>query len=316
MRLPCLTPAVYMVMVKKIILTLLETSVAETSETSRVLTQSPSHALTPDSRIQCIDMSCPENNTGFPMISIILPVYRNADFLNELISRLHHTLDARGVEHEVVAVNDCSPDSSLQVLQTLVQRDPRLIVVDLKQNRGQHQAVLTGLTCVSGEWFASMDADLQDAPEDLPALLDLATTKHAVVFAGRRGRYESASRLFTSRLYKTLLSLIAGVPRDAGMFFVAPAGLKDRILAIKTRTPAVTAMLGGQPVRKISLPVERSCRPSGRSGYSSVLRLKAGLRAINCALQCRLGGFSRSSPDYAGNIRTITRGKDLATCPR
>ncbi|MEI8121204.1 MAG: glycosyltransferase family 2 protein [bacterium] len=266
--------------------------------------------------IQGIDMSCPENNTARDMISIILPVYKNADFLEELIRRLHHTLDTRGIGHDIIAVNDCGPDASLQVLQALLPQDPRLILVELKRNGGQHRAVLTGLTCVSGEWFAVMDADLQDAPEDLPALLDLATATQAVVFAGRRGRYESTSRLWTSRLYKTLLSALTGVPRDAGMFFVAPSGVKDKLLSIKTRTPAVVAMLGGLPIRKISLPVERSPRPSGTSGYSSRLRLKAGLRAIRCAWQCRLDEVSSINPDYTDAIRSITRGKDLMACPR
>jgi glycosyltransferase involved in cell wall biosynthesis len=261
-------------------------------------------------------MFYPANNTAPDMISIILPVYRNSSFLEALIRRIHHTLDERTIEHEIIAVNDCCPEASLQVLQTLISRDARLILVDLKQNAGQHRAVLTGLTCVTGEWFAAMDADLQDEPEDLPALIDLATAKHTVVFAGRRGRYESAPRLLTSLLYKSLLSFITGVPRDAGMFFVAPSELKNTLLSFKTRTPAVVAMLGGLPVKKISIPVNRSRRPSGTSGYSSRLRLKAGLRSLTCALQCRFGGLASVSPDYSSNIGTITRGKDLSVCPR
>lgn len=247
------------------------------------------------------------------MISIILPVYRNADFLVELIDRLHRALDAFGIEHEIIGVNDCCPGASLEVLRSISSRDPRLVVVNLKRNRGQHRAVLSGLTCASGDWFATMDADLQDPPEIVPRLLDIATANHAVVFAGRRGLYQSLPRMITSKLFKTLLAVVAGIPRDAGMFFVAPAEAKETLLGLKTGKPFIVAMLGRVAVRKISHPVERSRRPSGTSSYSSRKRLEAGLGAVWCALQCRLGVLFRERPDYAENVETVTRGKDSKT---
>lgn len=245
------------------------------------------------------------------MISIILPVYRNADFLEELIRRLHRALDDTSEAHEVIAVNDSCPANSLAVLQALVQHDPRLIVVDLKQNIGQHRAVLTGLTYATGDWFGTMDADLQDQPEVVPLLLDLAMKHQAVVFAGRRGRYQSATRLLTSRLFKYLIAVLAGIPRDAGLFFVAPGEMKPLLLGMNPRRPFVQAMMGATPIPKMSLPTERDRRPSGTSSYSSWARLKAGFRAVSCASQCRFASSSIQAPDYGSLVRSVMRGSTL-----
>lgn len=108
------------------------------------------------------------------MISVILPVFKSEDFLEELLTRIHASLDHAGYEHEVVCVNDRCPGSSWAVLEKVVQGDARLTAVDLKENVGQHQAVLIGMSYAVGDLIAVMDADLQDPPEALPQLVKLA----------------------------------------------------------------------------------------------------------------------------------------------
>ncbi len=98
------------------------------------------------------------------------------------------------------------------------QRDPRVRLLSHAANRGQHQAVMTGLAAAQGEWSVIMDADLQDPPEALPALLNKGRVGYGAVFAGRRGRYESAGRLLTSRLIKWTMRQLTGLPSDAGIF--------------------------------------------------------------------------------------------------
>ncbi|MBI3601427.1 MAG: glycosyltransferase family 2 protein [Candidatus Omnitrophica bacterium] len=242
------------------------------------------------------------------MISIILPVFKNASFLEELIGRIHRSLDSVGYKHEIVCVNDCCPESSLTVLKKIVSRDYRLKVVDLKQNVGQHKAVLIGMVYAAGDWIAVMDADLQDPPESLPSLIDIAEKNNAVVFAGRRGMYEPITRLFTSKAFKNLFSFIARVPRDAGMFFVISKDVKEKIVKMRGSKPFVIAMLGMVSIPKINCPVERKKKLAQASGYSSGQRILIGMRAVIYALQCRFGFFCSKSPDYTGYVRTVING--------
>ena len=95
-----------------------------------------------------------------------------------------------------------------------------------------------------GPWTVVMDADLQDPPEAIPALLQAAGDDVDVVFAGRRGRYESRLRLLTSRLFKRTLAVATGLPADAGMFFVANRHSVEVLTNMKGATPFVVAMIG------------------------------------------------------------------------
>ena len=98
---------------------------------------------------------------------------------------------------------------------------------------GQHAAVLAGLARARGSWAAVLDGDLQDPPEVIPQLLAAGREQGvSVIFAGRRGRYESRARLLTSVLYKRTLSLLVGVPRDAGIFVVLERPVVDRLLGM------------------------------------------------------------------------------------
>lgn len=246
------------------------------------------------------------------VVSVVLPVFRNADTLVELTDRIQKAVISAGYGCEIVCVNDDCPDRSFAVLEKLALRIPHFTAIDLIRNVGQHQAVLTGMAFARGDWIAVMDADLQDSPDALPLLLDRARKQNAVVFAGRRGLYESRARLASSRVFKTLLSIAAQVPRDAGMFFVVSREVKDRLLKLQIRSPYVVAMLGAVADRIVSCPVERSARSRGKSSYSVFTRLLSGLRAIECALRCRFEPARSGSEnnDNAIRIRSVLRGPE------
>ena len=150
-------------------------------------------------------------------VSVVVPVYGNAETVGPLQARLRAVLDRAALAHETVFVDDASPDGSLAALRALAERDPAVRVLALPRNRGQHRAVLAGLRLARGRHVAIMDADLQDPPEALPALLARARDGYDAVFAGRRGHYESRGRLLTSRVFKWLLHAATGLPADAGM---------------------------------------------------------------------------------------------------
>jgi glycosyltransferase involved in cell wall biosynthesis len=220
-----------------------------------------------------------------PDVSVVVPVYGNADTVRALHEEVHRVLRSRDLTHEIIFVNDACPFGSLAVLQKLAATNRDIKVASLERNVGQHRAVLYGLAQARGRWAVIMDGDLQDPPDAIPRLLEELKKGLAAVFAGRRGRYEPGGRLLTSRAFKTLLHVLSGVPPDAGMYVVINRAMIDHLVARRERHPFVVAMIGTSGLPCASIPVYRAARPFGRSHYSSWMRLRAGLSAVRIALR-------------------------------
>src|SRR3954452_23942459 len=106
-----------------------------------------------------------------PMLSIVIPVYRSAACLSELLRTIDKELRDSALDYEVIFVNDFSPDASWNVIQALCREYPHVIGVDLRRNFGQDNAILTGMRLTRGDYVAIMDDDLQHHPRYLPALV-------------------------------------------------------------------------------------------------------------------------------------------------
>jgi polyisoprenyl-phosphate glycosyltransferase len=223
-----------------------------------------------------------------PDISVVVPVYGNADTVDALHETVRDVLRREGLSCEFVFVDDACPAGSLPALHRVAATDPNVRVVPLRRNVGQHRAVLIGLAHARGRCAAIMDGDLQDPPEALPRMLEELRRGRAAVFAGRRGRYESAARLITSRAFKTLLHILTGVPRDAGMYVVISRPMIDHLVARREARPFVVAMIGTSGLPLSSIPIDRLRRSSGRSTYTSWMRLKAGWSAVSIALRAAI----------------------------
>ena len=228
--------------------------------------------------------SLPVNASPPPQISVIVPVFRNAETLDELHRRLRQTLETQDPNFEIIFVEDGGPDRSLAWLKQLAAADLRVGLIALRQNVGQHAAILLGLGHARGSWTVIMDADLQDPPEAIPDLVATGRSGFAAVFAGRRGHYEARGRLFTSRLYRWLLWRLTGLPGDAGLFLAMDGRMRDRLLSMGGPHPSIVAMIGCSGLPLASIPVVREARLTGRSAYNSWSRLRSGLRAIHWIL--------------------------------
>ena len=205
-------------------------------------------------------------------VAVVVPVYGNEDTLPELVRRLAAALDGRRWRLRVVV--DASPDASLVVARRLAAADPRIAVTALDSNVGQHRALARGLADEPGAaaWVC-LDADLQDPPEAVPALVDrLAEGDVGAVFAGRRGMYESRGRTLTGRLHRAALARLTGLPADAGAFVVMGPAARSAVIAMGG--PSIVAAIGAAGVTVASVPVERHRRPSGRSAWTSTARVR------------------------------------------
>ena len=220
-------------------------------------------------------------------VTVLVPVFRNEETLVELHRRVATELARCGFSYEILLIDDASDDRSAEVIRAIMKRDPAVRLLSQDRNSGQQQAVLRGMREARGELVAVLDADLQDPPEALGILLSHLDDSVDVVFAGRRGEYESKARLRASRVFKRWIARLTALPADAGMFLVMKARVAHDILEstpkpfyLPTATMAVTR-------RVLSIPVERSWRGEGTSQYSVLGRLRLGIAVAIGALRLR-----------------------------
>ena len=146
-----------------------------------------------------------------PEISLVVPVFNEEATLEEVCRRATATLEELGKPFEVIVVDDGSGDGTWTVVERLVAAGPRVRAVRFKRNFGQHPAMHAGLVRARGDVVVTMDADLQNVPEDLPRLI-AAVEDGADVASGRRvGREDSWGRTLPSKLINGMLRRFTGV---------------------------------------------------------------------------------------------------------
>jgi len=146
------------------------------------------------------------------VISVVIPVFNEEDNLAALIGRLQPVLRSLGRPYEIVMIDDGSRDGSLAILKDLVRENPELRVVELTRNYGQHAAIMAGFSIVRGDIVVTLDADLQNPPEEIPRLVaEMENGGYDVVGTIRRRRRDSAFRLGASRLINIVARRITGV---------------------------------------------------------------------------------------------------------
>lgn len=226
-----------------------------------------------------------------PYLSVVIPVFNEEENLPELLDRLTATLVPLGKPYEVVLVNDGSRDGSLPLLQQASARDPHLVVVDFNRNYGQHAAVFAGFASSRGEVVVTLDADLQNPPEEIPKLVAKIEEGYDVVGSVRVHRRDPLLRRAASRVMNRLTALATGVQlSDYGCMLRAYRRPIVRLLAssqeISTFIPVLADLFAG---RVTEVPVAHEERKHGTSKYSlwKLIRLQFDLLTSFSALPLR-----------------------------
>jgi glycosyltransferase involved in cell wall biosynthesis len=238
-----------------------------------------------------------------PAVSVVVPVYNNGQTLRALCERITDVAAAAwpGEMIEIVLVDDASPDGAWATISELAADYPVVRGVRLGRNAGQHVAVLTGFSIARGRFLVSIDGDLQDPPEALPAMRAAFADRSDVVFAGRRGQYQARGAMLTSALYRTVILRTIRLPRDAGMFFIITRQGCERLLDRIIDRPSVIGLIAAR-LRTNSIPVERSIREQGVSSYNFRTRLRSAYWALKTWARAKAGGGGRTREDLLAGI--------------
>ncbi len=204
-------------------------------------------------------------------VSIVIPVYNEEESLPALCERLFGVLTRLKRSWEVVFVNDGSRDRSLAMLLQCADRRPgRVRVVDFNGNFGQHMAITAGFSLSRGEAVITMDADLQNPPEEIPNLLAALDRGHDVVGTIRAARQDSWFRKTASRIVNRITNRITGLNlHDYGCMLRA---YNRRVVSLINDCPETTTFIPalGQKfaLNPTEIEVGHSERQQGQSKYS------------------------------------------------
>ena len=206
-----------------------------------------------------------------PDVSIVIPVYNEEDVLPALFARLYTALDVIGRSYEIVFVNDGSRDRSAALLRELFERRPDVSrVVLFAANFGQHRAILAGFAHARGRAIITLDADLQNPPEEIPRVLAELDAGHDYVGTIRQQRRDVAWRRWASRLINVMRERTTRVRiSDHGCMFRGYArGVVDAVNQCSENNTFVPALAYTFASRPTEIPVRHEERSGGESKYS------------------------------------------------
>jgi len=206
-----------------------------------------------------------------PILSVVIPVYNEEATLPALFERLYPALDALDCSYEVIFVNDGSRDKSAAVLREQFQRRPDVTrVVLFNANYGQHTAIIAGFERCRGEQIVTLDADLQNPPEEIGNLLAQMRAGHDYVGGIRRTREDSWWRRFASRAMNRLRERITGIRMtDQGCMLRAYSrDIVDAVAASREVSTFIPALAYTFAHRPTEIEVAHEERIAGASKYS------------------------------------------------
>jgi undecaprenyl-phosphate 4-deoxy-4-formamido-L-arabinose transferase len=217
-----------------------------------------------------------------PYLSVVVPVYNEKDNLENLYTRLTNVLDKYGKPYEIILVNDGSRDNTAEMLNELFKRRPENIrIIHFNGNFGQHMAIMAGFERVRGEIVITLDADLQNPPEEIPKLVEAIEAGHDYVGSIRKNRQDSWFRRHASRINNAIRARITGiVMTDQGCMLRAyKRFIVDTVVASKESSVYIPALAYSFASHPTEIEVEHSSREAGESKYNlyKLLRLNFDL---------------------------------------
>jgi undecaprenyl-phosphate 4-deoxy-4-formamido-L-arabinose transferase len=205
-----------------------------------------------------------------PELSVVVPLFNEAENVGALFARLLPALRTIGRPFEVVCVDDGSKDRTLEMLLAVRRSNPEVVVRSFARNFGQHAAVTAGLAAARGAFVVTLDADLQNPPEEIAKLVAQFDAGHDYVGSIRLNRDDSAFRKAASKLVSATTRKMSGLPiRDFGCmlrgYSRAVAHEIARHHETRTFIPALGYLFAKNPVE---IDVKHEARHGGRSKYS------------------------------------------------
>ena len=217
-------------------------------------------------------------------VSVVIPMYYEELVAEECYKRISNVLKSlENYEYEIIFINDGSKDKTLEILETIAKFDSRAKIISFSRNFGHQAAVTAGLKEVTGDVAVIIDADLQDPPELIPAMLKLWEDGNEVVYGKRKTRDgESAFKLMTAKMfYKTLNALSdVDIPKDTGDFRLVDRKVVDKMNSLPEHNKFLRGLWSWLGYKQYAFEYERKERFAGKTKYPLKKMLKLATDGI------------------------------------
>nr|WP_276560382.1 undecaprenyl-phosphate 4-deoxy-4-formamido-L-arabinose transferase [Aeromonas salmonicida] len=219
------------------------------------------------------------------MVSVIIPVYNEEASLPVLLSRVTAACELLHQDYEVILIDDGSHDGSTEIIsEAAANSDSKLVGVLLNRNYGQHAAIMAGFETAKGDLVITLDADLQNPPEEIPRLVEAAMQGYDVVGTVRRNRQDSWFRKTASRLINKSVQKATGVHMsDYGCMLRAyRRHIIDAMLCCQERSTFIPILANSFARRTIELEVGHAERAHGESKYGLMHLINLMYDLVTC----------------------------------
>ncbi len=215
-------------------------------------------------------------NEETPHLSVVIPVFNEEKNIPDLMDRLSRVLRGLGKPFEVIFVDDGSRDSSLELLKKIQEEMKEVSVIAFNRNYGQHAAIFAGFEQTSGEIVITLDADLQNPPEEIPKLVAKMEEGYDVVATIRENRQDSFFRKMASHMINRITARVTGVYlKDYGCMLRAYSRTVVKSMCASKEISTFIPALANSYAKDIAeIQVKHAPRQGGESKYS-LLRLIA-----------------------------------------
>jgi len=245
-----------------------------------------------------------------PVLSIVAPIYNEADNISELYRRVCEVMDSTGESWELLLVNDGSTDASAEFIQQLASQDGRVRPIIFARNFGHQIAVTAGLDYSRGQAVVIIDADLQDPPEVILDLIAKWREGFEVVYAIRSEREgEGWFKLVTASLFYRMIVKITDVkiPLDAGDFRLLDRKVVNVLNQMRERHRFLRGMSAWVGFRQVGVPYKRAARLAGETKYPFRKMFRLAINAIT--------GFSYFPLQLATYVGFFSAGISILSIP-
>jgi glycosyltransferase involved in cell wall biosynthesis len=214
-------------------------------------------------------------------LSVVIPVYNEEENIDFLYKRLHNVL--KQFKYEIIMVNDGSTDNTVYKIKRLIKNDSRVKLLNFSRNFGHEAATTAGVEYSNGEAVVVIDADLQDPPELIPAMINLWRQGYEVVYAQRKTRGgETLFKKATSSLFYKFMNIISDIPipLNAGDYRLMDCRVVADFKNLTERNRFFRGLITWLGYKQIGIQFRRESRHAGITKYSYLKLIKLSLDSI------------------------------------
>lgn len=204
------------------------------------------------------------------LISFVIPCYRSANTIADVVDEIGKTIVSHeNDDYEVVLVNDCSPDDTIDALKKIAKTNNHVMAIDMAKNFGQHAALMAGIRQTKGDIVVCLDDDGQTPPSEVYKLID-KLNDFDVCYASYEEKKHSLFRNWGSKVNGKMLEVMLDKPKwlYASSYFAMKRYIADEVIKYTNPYPYIMGLVLRSTNSITSAPVEHKERASGSSGYS------------------------------------------------